>query len=44
MPLPELLKALEDKTNGGVVRADKPLPRTPERITAYDDLYYEVTF
>ena len=43
MPLPELVKELTRKTNGAVVRADKPLPNTRELLKEHEGLYYELT-
>jgi hypothetical protein len=43
MPLPELVRELSRKTNGAVVRADKPLPDTRELLKEHEDLYYELT-
>jgi metallo-beta-lactamase superfamily protein len=44
MPLPELVKELAKQTNGAVVRADKPLPQTDERLEGGpNNLYYELT-
>src|SRR5262249_6755205 len=43
MPLDELVTALEKHAKGAVIRADKPLPPTTERVTD-QRLYYEVTF
>ncbi|MCI0466588.1 MAG: hypothetical protein L0Y57_06230, partial [Beijerinckiaceae bacterium] len=42
MPLPDLIKALENRASGAVVRADKPLPNTKEQLTDHG-LYYELT-
>jgi hypothetical protein len=42
MPLPELVEELERKTNGAVIRADKPLPQTNEQLEEHE-LYYELT-
>jgi hypothetical protein len=43
MPLNELVAALVKKTNGAVLRVDRPMPATAEQIVE-DELFFEVTF
>jgi hypothetical protein len=43
MPLDELVKSLDKKAKGVVLRIDKPMPASKERIVE-DKLFFEVTF
>lgn len=43
MPLDNLVHALTEKVKGVVLRVDKPMPRSNERVVE-DPLFFEVTF